>query len=385
MFATLTRVNAESLLLVILLIDVALLLWPYYGSEDPNSNKYVILSSLLSALGIATKITLIPIGILFFFLISNNTKKIYFCLLTILFFTLISLPALFESYYFFDFIYRLLTKSGHYGSGESNIVNVNLLIQNLKHIFINEAIFSLSLIITIALLAYTIINKIKAFHLHQYLTGFSLVTFIYLFILGKHYVARYTIPLLVVVFSLLPIWIEALKERIIKNNIFTRTSFLTAIVAFFACVSINLYIQLLNYTDEVKRIVDDRKEVYNIVSSYKDVVKVYYYAASDPYYALSFGLGYTKKMTSIYSSYLKDIKKDSYEYNTWNQWIYRWREEAVDISTLLDKNIPIIFHGGTLPQDSITIKGPSNTSRIIKLQKIYSSTNNDEFIYKVIN
>lgn len=372
------RVCSESLLWIFAASFslLSVVFW-FRNKEFTTKNKYIYSFALVLALAITNKITFIPFIIVPLLFIYTFKKKLYFLIITFLLLCLFSMPALFSYEYLLHWISGLLIKSGKYGSGNSNFIETENLITNIKLIIIEQKNLCFIFLCVVLTSFVFLFKKIKIKNddsvmyqkLQLFLIAYFLIFFINILLIAKHYEPRYLMPLFSFSFGILPIFYLFLKSQI--NN-----SYVSYSVTIFAIISI--FIMSFNakskYNLEIARLENTKQlrlKVLEKVKSIDDAIFLYYYNNSSPFYALTFGISYSKTMREIYNMYLHEKYPNYYEFNRWNNWCYQFGNQ-VSIKDILVLNKKIFILGGELG-DSLTIKNSDSELKSFELKKVFNN------------
>ncbi len=191
------RVTPELMMPFPIMLLTVMVIKIYYD-QTPINMRTILLLSLISAFGLAIKLTYILLWIIPFFIIDSWKKRGAFVGLSLFFFLVFALPVTLQLHRFWKWVKGLFIYSGQYGGGEANIIDFASLRTNLTELFQQEKQFFFVLICLLAVfIAYIIYFRKKA---DQRLVLISLAVIItillQLVMVGKHYAHRYFIPAL---------------------------------------------------------------------------------------------------------------------------------------------------------------------------------------------
>jgi hypothetical protein len=148
----LSRVTPEPLLFFACLLLI-LILVIFLHSQSQSS----LLFALVIGFGIATKITFLPMAVIPILALPHLKNKLFYFFAAILSFIIFTLPIIGQYNQFFRWTTRLLTHEGRYGTGKKIILSFHEYIKNLVRLLIKNPLFSIVLIISLAILLLALI------------------------------------------------------------------------------------------------------------------------------------------------------------------------------------------------------------------------------------
>jgi hypothetical protein len=172
-YLLLVRLCPEDLIILILVYYYAFLFiqsYPIEGSEVIKNKKNLIIFSIVNAILITTKITVLPLLVFPLFYIPTLKQKIKYVFLTILFSLLILFPVWPKFPEMYDWYLGLATRSGNYGQGQDPVKLADL-ISNFLTLLKYDLFFTISYFILFLSIIVGLVQR-------KYRTGF------YKFILG---------------------------------------------------------------------------------------------------------------------------------------------------------------------------------------------------------
>jgi hypothetical protein len=131
------RLSPEPLLFFSSLL-MSLLIISYIYSQNKDQIKYIVLFSLVTGFGLATKITFIPILAIPLILLDGIKRKVLYLGFSLLAFVLFTLPVIHLYKDMFGWFYNLLVHSGIYGKGKGNFIEANTYFPNLFTILVTN-------------------------------------------------------------------------------------------------------------------------------------------------------------------------------------------------------------------------------------------------------
>lgn len=189
---------APELMMPFPLVLLTVLIIKVYYQEKPVDNTQLFLFALLSAFGLSIKLTFLPVWLIPFLFIDGWKRKLYYVGLSLVLFFVIAFPVTLRLNVFWGWIKDLFMHSGQYGGGDSNIIDLPSLKQNLGELIgLEKRFFYLFLVLTASLAAYLAWFRKKA-DKRLLLLGLAVILSVALQVLmvGKHYAHRYFIPVL---------------------------------------------------------------------------------------------------------------------------------------------------------------------------------------------
>ncbi|MBF0504439.1 MAG: hypothetical protein HQL14_04975 [Candidatus Omnitrophica bacterium] len=124
-----TNVSPEPLLISISILFNLYFLKLFFAKESQEERLLTICLGFICGLGIATKLTFCPF-LLLGLIICKRWMKLLFILVSIMSFTLWTIPIITSYVMIWGWIVRLLTHVGGYGSGAGGFVNIHQYISN---------------------------------------------------------------------------------------------------------------------------------------------------------------------------------------------------------------------------------------------------------------
>ena len=189
---------APELMMPFPLVLMTVLLIKVYYQEKPVDNTQLFLFALLSAFGLSIKLTFLPIWLIPFLFIEGWKRKGYYLGLSLLRFVIIAFTMTLRLTVFWGGIKDWFMHPGQYGGGESNIIDLPSLRQNLVELTgLEKRFFYLFLTLAATLAGYLAWFRKKA-DKRLLILGLAVILSVALQVLmvGKHYAHRYFIPVL---------------------------------------------------------------------------------------------------------------------------------------------------------------------------------------------
>ncbi|WP_163708835.1 hypothetical protein [Mangrovibacterium lignilyticum] len=188
------RCNPDRFLAIVTLLFVIVLL-KFLFTETPNQLKLAAWLGLVMGLGFATKINYLPLLVFVLFLLNNWKCRGIYAISGLLSFALFISPILGKFQAFKRFVFEVISHDGLYGSGDSRILNMGKILDNLKVIFTtNPELLFIVLLLLAALIVVLWKPKGKREGL-PFVLGYMVLILIQLVIVAKHYKNYYLVPL----------------------------------------------------------------------------------------------------------------------------------------------------------------------------------------------
>jgi len=358
----LTNVSVEPILVftALMLISTIILYLNKPDSEKINL-LFTLVFGILCGLGMATKISFLPVMIIPFLLLMNIKYKGLFIILSIISFSAFVYPA-FSTNTANDFtiwVRNLIAHSGKYGKGSEDIIQTSVYFDNVKTIFSKNLIFSVTYISMIIILISQFFEKYKlAIRSNKYfilLLGIFLAMTLQILMVAKHFSLYYMIP--VYMFSILGLFViykifVSFYPDMFKSNK-KKYIFYSLICVIMISYSI---IHLSTIYKTRKLIGNGRNEARKIVSTleedYGNYIVVSTYECSSKEFALYLGSFYGGSQHKRYMAIVKEKYPNNFYFNRWaNNFYDEW-----DINFIKDRLIKsnkFVFQGVT---DEVTIK-----------------------------
>ena len=188
-----------------LLLILVCFLVNYIFSPNVGDRKYAILFGLVSGLSVAVKVNVLPILIIPFF--TLRSKHLLFVGSCILGFLVGVLPIIEHFNVFTEFIEKLTSHDGIYGSGNERFIDPTSFVHNLKNIIRGNVVFSLVILAAAVTWIWKML-QLKKLTLDKhsgYLLGFVLASLGLITLVSKHFKMYYLAPVLI--FTALTLWV----------------------------------------------------------------------------------------------------------------------------------------------------------------------------------
>lgn len=187
-----------------------------YDHQQKDSIKLILWIAFLSAIIIATKISALVILMVPFFVFEKIRSKFIYLGATFLLILLFVSPVFEKLGHFTNFLGKIATHTGQYGSGEAKMFDVAIFLHSLKLMLTKEWSFTLHVLLLPVGWFVIVKQNIRGLQRRIYL-AISLTTVFQMLIVARHYGFHYLMPL----FGLcIPLhgyfWIRFFQQRISK-------------------------------------------------------------------------------------------------------------------------------------------------------------------------
>jgi len=288
-----------------------------------RKNVPILLFAVISGFGIANKVTFLPMIIIPLVILPKIRNRIYFLLGTALGFIIFTLPIVRMYPRFFGWIKNLITHSGHYGSGPSQLLSARNYLNNIQSLLTANLFFSTSLFLGLITLLVTLVlpgwRKIAGSRFYYRLllavVGAQIGG---LLMVSKHSSSHYLLPVLNLSGIVLLLIFIHLK-KVLKSGLISRRILIMSPVLFLIIIVIALnpiggiektVTRLSNLKEKSLALHED------VIKNYDGYAKVYYYRSSAKEYALKFGNDLSR---SYHSETLQKLYKDTWFYDIWTK------------------------------------------------------------------
>jgi len=319
-----TIICPESFLIIIMIWYIILLL--LLRKEAVSEIKIVIYFSIIAAIGLATKMTFIPLIIIPLLLFSKNKYRLYYLLITVFLALVIAFPAVIQHERFISWVNGLIFHAGNYGKGAAKIVDINLFEENLKKIFSTEIFFSIAYLFSIFTVIYLFFIKKKKDKTFLFFLAIAIVFTFQIALTAKHFAFRYLIPSMMLTTYVIyesgatyHLYYKSFSAKGIKILSYT----ILAIILGFGLTS------LIRHNIKYKFHRESRMDAYHFIKEnlYEKPILIIpnYFGSSTLAYSIYFSAGWTGEYRDLYFGRLNQLYPDTYfyvpfigKYQKWN-------------------------------------------------------------------
>jgi hypothetical protein len=341
-----TKMSPEQLLAIAGILFPVLII-RYFYNPDSSMKRTIILFSIVTGFGVATKINFLPLALIPLIIIPSFRNKMYFIFGSIISFVIFTLPIINQYGTFYHWIVGIITHKGLFGQGESGFTDIGTYIQNIKEILKASPYFTvtffLSVLSVLIFFQFNLFLK-KKFTLNLKIISAIIIAQIFnILIVAKHMKVYYIFPSLCLSGANLFFIILTIKQfsEEIKTNFKYQVQVLSIVVFIITAIyAIPVSSQLYkNY--KLNRTEHDYCK-YLISNNYADYKIVYTLPFS---YNKFSGYMLSKDYDNLrHLPLLKYLYPDTYLWDTrWNQF-YNW-DTKVSYRDLYfrDKNKVILY------------------------------------------
>jgi hypothetical protein len=336
------RMNPEPFLLWISFAIVLVIV--YFRATVPQESYkgYVFLFAALCGLGVATKVTFLPITLVPLFILPKFYRKFSFLMLTAAFFLGFTSPIISSYHSVIEWFGKLFIHSELYGTGSPTIIDPQVYLFNIKHLHRSELVFFV--VLYAALLTWILevfsyrqkeTSKRKDF---QILSGVVACQLASVLLVAKHYVPGkeyYLLPALVLSGIVFGLVLEQRKPAKIL---------VTAVLVMFGIVRVYDTVDAYRNLERVKR---EELRVFRQVEGLSEYAKVYYYpCASAPQFALRYGT--TAWSFNRHAAVLDQLYPRVYFYDILTQQYFDWNDQTNLERIWAESDGRVIFQGTPL-------------------------------------
>ncbi len=383
-FGNIGRITPENLMPLPVMLLSLLLLKLIYQPEDEYSERHWIWFGLISAFGLSIKLTYFPLWIIPLIVLKTWKDKLRYSAVAVVSFFAMALPVTLQFHIFWGWIKDLFLHSGHYGKGDSNIVNWQTFVPNFNNLW-NENRYFFYVVLTLFFLSilFFFFRKNQEAHKIQRISLAILAAVaISVAIVCKQFESRYFIPALM----LFPVSLLLILESIRPMN----TSFfrfklpeiaLALFVSFYFVKQMPVMYSLSVYLNQEK----ERKmpALHYIDSLEKDAVKFLIpegYGCPSPEYALMCSYGWSGRQKDFFKPVLAKLFPDTYIWYSWDKTFNFWGKEPAIKDTV--RPVYFYFDDNSL-KDTFLAENKTYLPEKYELNRTYFNQETNQAVYKL--
>lgn len=380
-FGSFLLASPETLLIIVSLLFLIVFFPVIYNNQLKFKNLIYI--ALITGLGIATKLTFVPLFFIPFIVFPTWKQKILFAILSFAFFLLFISPALSHLDYLITWVSDLVSKKGKYGSGETGIVDTAKFIANFKRKLIFEKTLTISLCLSFLIWIFIRfrLKEHKSMKAKFIIAG-VLASFLQLFLSSKDIHLRYLVSGLVLA---LPITLFSV-HRIIEYYVSKTSNRQYLLLALFILFGIFKLDDLYALKDEIRKSTAKFETFNKILTEYpkNQYLHLLGYRSTSQSYALHYGSLHAGNQRDKYWKVLDSLYPETYLY-PWieREQIYTWCDTLNSFEELYSKNNKILFWGNHLFGLPPFFKASENDSIQINSELIYDLDGQKIFLIEV--
>jgi len=366
-------VNAEPLLLSVTnLFNLFLLKW-YFADATKKENVAILILGFIAGLGIATKLTFLPLLALPLMIAGWRMKPV-FILITIVSFVLWTLPIIALYPKLWGWAIELLTHTGVYGNGDQGIIDLNAYLMTWKHLFQEFWFFILFAVGIVTISSIQLIKK-REHRAVFFSWAISATILIQFMLIAKHFDEHY---LVIVLNSFGPIFVAVYLQWMPKGvlgRIFILALIGTGIIQ--SAIITSRYASRLDHL--TKAVVGFNDMVH---SKYPDAIYIGSYLVSpirSPEYALfmgndSSGGGEKEELTRLYPKNFSFFTESRDISGTCTYGLYDFKGPVWADDLLVDYSHIIFINSGYDFSDSPYVVKPLEEGEFSKAYLLVGST-----------
>jgi len=325
---TFTKVAPEPVLLMAVAVFVLLLL-RYYLSQDKGNKKFVFSFSAVTALGLVTKVTFLPLVAIPLIIFNSWKVRKQFLFWLVPFTLLFTIPALPQYPHTAKWFLGLIAHTGIYGEGGLGVINPVRYILDLGGIVVNNPVLIFTMLAASFIIFVSLINNSFRSELRnnlnfRFLFALLIAGTLGVLMVAKHYLANhYIIPELCL---MAPTWIFIffyLKEKVNEKY----CSVIRWIPLLLLLISAGMVFSNAAYLKEADKGYRDSNSEYEKMTAvldkdYSGFTRIYYYPTSvNIYSGLRWGNVYSKM---IHTGALQQVFPQGYFFDTRRNCFYFW-------------------------------------------------------------
>jgi hypothetical protein len=385
------RVSPEPLLFCLTQLFVILLLF-YLYSDVERSPRFALAIGAIFGLGVATKVTFLPLGLVIFVLPGWRQKGLLLITAIATFF-LATLAIVSQYRRVFEWLTSIATHTKRYGQGNPGLVDVSALPSTFSDLFKQDSLFfyliGLSVLNFFIITLYLLLYRFKKTDLQNppnfliLKKSYSLFVCILLIILVqllltlKHPAIHYLLPAMGLCSLIILVQINLMGKILnpASRHITTKNIGFFTVGMYLIVITTNTYSQILLLEKQSASYFLETETIHNLIrNKYNNCAHVRYYRSSDKEYALKFGDDFAANQ---YSQNLQFIyPNDGIFYSLWSQKYYSFNKELNSESLLNERCV--IFQGSPL-KENILIPEYLGLKKNIKVKPVFEG--NEEALY----
>jgi hypothetical protein len=347
------RVSPEPLLFSISQGIIVVFLIYLYSSKKERSLQLAIWLGILFGLGLATKVTFLPL-IASFLILPKTSQRILAIVSSFLSFLIVTLPIISRYPIIYSWLYSILTHTGAYGSGEMGFIDFNTVWTSFKQWILEEPFYFFIVLTSLFIYIFSYflsIWNVDKFSQENGLTSYKkfrrvlgctvLIALLQMVItLKQPLFIRYMTPSIslsgIMIVAQLVLISSLLRRRFLIKLFYS--TLLSALVLL-CCFNIKAHLSLISttyksYFEEIQKI------QFLLTTTYKECAQVNYYPASSQEFALAFGNIFAN---NNFSDLLETLYPRFFNYNLLDH-SYSSFKESVQVADLLQYNC-VTFQG----------------------------------------
>lgn len=385
------RTMPEALFIPVILILVTFLIYIIHeNSPEKKLIKYnYIIFGIILGLGIALKITFLPLIFIPLVLLKGIKKKLLYLLISILGFLIFAFPVLLQPHHYLNWIKNILVFTGKYGQGEPTFLNIKSFILNLNTIIQQFTFLFIPIILSTATIIFMqvpqIKNKIISKNYSKALYGLYLSQIFLLFFAVKHYSSYYMIPIMLLCIFNYYILIKIYSALISKYRYFSEIALYMVVVIILIIPNYKIVKSYISIRNEKLLSKSETVEVIKQLPEYDAVLISSDSWSSREELALWFGKLFIKpKYRVLFNPVLKNEYPNRFFYKDGWDCFLDWEDNKQSLDDLVKKyqSISILLNRYDLKirNKFITLL---NEQPDCKLDTIFENDNTGEILFEL--
>lgn len=327
----LSVITAETFLISVVMLLIAYSI-KFIKTGKSSGTNFVLTFSIICGLGIATKLTFLPLLIIPVILLNGFKDKIKFLFLTGFLFIILFLPSISNLSYFFGWIKNLFLFDGIYGKGNPDIINTSVFFANAGKIISENPFFSMIFLMLIFTCAFNLKNLKKSGKPESVSQESKLLKAIFismlfqLIIVAKHYSGHYIVPAVMLTITGLYLCINLSSQSGFSFNSKLKTNYIYSTLIFLI-LTFTVIDTVFNYKDQESKKENALETSELIENISEDGILISSYGSSSRAYALAFSVKWAGKNIDKYNNIIHSIYPNDLYFDFWANHIYSVSEK----------------------------------------------------------
>ena len=365
-----------------------------HKEQDNNSQspyKTAFVCAIFIGFLVASKFSTAPMVILPLFLLKGLRQKLWFLFVTVISFLIFIIPALNQFNFIYQWLKKVLTHDGLYGTGKEEIVNASLYKQNLHDLFTIDIVFTSLYIFLTGAFILTLINILRKKNtINMYsraVMGIWTFATLLIFMIAKQLKFYYVFPAGITLTFGLIVADKTFSVSLPSISAFQKKTILYSLAVLLLifgarnCIKEIMPGFFTNSTlDATRKFIETKKNMPVIITNEYEAAYI------EP--SIYLGIAYTGKLSPFYFQFEKKCYPNSYMYRTGQKKLLFWGSELITPEIFRNCDSLLVYFKGSDSQTEESIMVELTTYNGIPLgafKKIYTDTTSDESIYKIID
>lgn len=344
----------------------------YHRDQQTAWWKSALLGVIVTA-GLITKLTFLPMFLAALLFIKGVGARILLVFSSMMTFFLLTWPIQERYQQWGTWVFKNATHAGQHGSGQAAVVDWHAFFHHLSTIISANMFFTLFLFLNVSFLVSLGLVYFKKQLKDQRLLRYALwLTFVFvtqLILVSRSYMSlHYMVPVVAMLGCVM-----VMRRLTFSAAWFNITAgFMVVLGVVFSVAHTVIYHP--RFAQREHQLRQFREEV--VANIEEGCLVVPYYRASDPKYALKFGLyAFQSDPYDKYVSHLSTLFQNPFHVNKWSMNILDWRMKYYfgSMYQQMAQHVPCVLFHGTAPLDP----------NIVETEVVVSSENEYEHVYRV--